>query len=88
MTGFSYDAGTGTLTFAHSPGARWFWSNGSAWGTFDQATASDGSRTVRLAVLGGAVNVSSVVVEGASFRPEQPGLLSQGTHPLRREVRD
>ena len=82
MTGFGYDGRAGTMTFAPSRQARWFWSNGAAWGIFDQSAAGDGSKTVRLDVLGGTVLVNSVVVGGKSFRPRAPGILVEGSYPL------
>ncbi|HEX5504768.1 MAG TPA: GH116 family glycosyl-hydrolase [Thermomicrobiales bacterium] len=55
LTGFRYAAHDGTLTFAPAPGpARWFWSNGSAWGECRQAPVSDGT-AVELTVLHGAL---------------------------------
>jgi non-lysosomal glucosylceramidase len=69
LTGFSYDARSGVMTFAASPHpVTWFWSAGSAWGTVRQDFTGSGSgsgsgeRTVTLDVLHGSIRVDRVLV--------------------------
>jgi non-lysosomal glucosylceramidase len=65
--GFEYDGRSGTISFA-LPGAagKTFWSTGSAWGTWTQAgTGAEASGV--LAICGGEVDVSSVVLNGTRY---------------------
>lgn len=82
LTGFSYDARGATVTFSSARSARWFWSNGTAWGTFEQSTSHDGASRPRLEVLQGEIEVRAVVVGGTSFYPETPGTLPVGSYDL------
>jgi len=55
-TGFNYDGVTRTMRFAASAKpAKWFWSNGQAWGTIKQDNAK-----VTLSVMSGALRVSDL----------------------------
>lgn len=59
-TGFRYSAVERTMRFrATGEPSRWFWSTGSAWGTFAQA-----GRSVTLEVLFGAVPLRRIVLDG------------------------
>jgi hypothetical protein len=64
LTGFHYSAVERELRFHASPGpAEWFWSNGSAWGTFRQRT--DGRHVkVELKVLHGTLTVHRLLLSG------------------------
>jgi non-lysosomal glucosylceramidase len=86
LTGFHYDGRRGAMTFAPAATpATWFWSSGSAWGTFGQTAAADGRRMVQLDVLYGEVLVDQVIVGDTTFRPNAPGQLSTGSYTLRGE---
>jgi non-lysosomal glucosylceramidase len=64
LTGFSYDGVEGTLRFAASDGpTRWFWSNGSAWGTVSQTPGTDGV-AVTLEVGEGSLRVREIGLAG------------------------
>jgi non-lysosomal glucosylceramidase len=79
LTGFGYDASTGVMTFAPAQRpARWFWSNGSAWGTVHQVPGEAGRPAVRIEVLHGSVLIERVRVGSHSFRPKAAGLLAAG----------
>jgi uncharacterized protein (DUF608 family) len=61
LSGFQYDAISATLRFAAAPApATFFWSNGSAWGTFSQTPAGDGEVDIVLNVLSGSLKVSTI----------------------------
>jgi non-lysosomal glucosylceramidase len=84
LTGFRYDARTGTMTFAPAADrTTWFWSSGAAWGTVEQTPTSGGQSEVSLQVMDGRVHVDRVLVGTAVFRPEVVGDLSRGNYPLR-----
>lgn len=85
LTGFSYDARTATMAFAPASSARWFWSNGSAWGTFEQSARHGGDKLLRLQVLNGQVEVQAVIVGGVALRPPTPGMLLAGSYDLRED---
>jgi uncharacterized protein (DUF608 family) len=58
LTGFSWDASAGTMSFLLAPeDATWFWSNGAAWGTFRQSStrSSDDAIEAELKVLHGSL---------------------------------
>ncbi|MGN6675233.1 MAG: GH116 family glycosyl-hydrolase, partial [Thermomicrobiales bacterium] len=64
LTGFRYAAHDATLTFAPAPGpARWFWSNGAAWGACAQQPDAAGN-TVELTVLYGAIALTRLELTG------------------------
>lgn len=86
LTGFSYDARSATMGFAPASSARWFWSNGSAWGTFEQGTDDDGGQMLQLNVLHGEVEVREVLVGGGRFCPETPGRLPVGNYALYKDA--
>jgi non-lysosomal glucosylceramidase len=73
LTGFQYHATTGQLTIRLDDGAApTFWSTGNAWGT---AVLADGTVTVH--ILGGALRLTSVLVNDDALRAlSAPGLLS------------
>jgi uncharacterized protein (DUF608 family) len=61
-TGFRYSAVEGLLQFAAADrSVTWFWSNGSAWGTFRQEPV-DGGADVMLTVLHGALALRRLVL--------------------------
>jgi len=61
-TGFDWDARSGTMTFAAAEApARWFWSNGDAWGTVSQRPGRRGTR-VELTVLGGRLRLRKLLL--------------------------
>jgi non-lysosomal glucosylceramidase len=67
LTGFSYDARTGVMSFAESAGpATWFWSTGDSWGTLRQSPGAP----PQLEVLHGTARITSLRI-GPS---EYPGL--------------
>ena len=79
MTGFGYDGGNGVMSFAAAEmPARWFWSNGSAWGTLRQAVGSSGARRVELDVTHGSVRVDKVLIGATVLYPPSPGVLEAG----------
>ncbi|HVF85247.1 MAG TPA: GH116 family glycosyl-hydrolase, partial [Abditibacteriaceae bacterium] len=58
LTGFSWDASAGTMSFLLAPeDATWFWSNGAVWGTFRQSStrSSNGAIEGELKVLHGSL---------------------------------
>jgi uncharacterized protein (DUF608 family) len=64
LTGFHWSGVSGTMTFAAAPrSARWFWSNGSAWGTCVQRRRA-GGRDIELTVLHGELELSRFVLTG------------------------
>jgi hypothetical protein len=79
MTGFGYDGGNGVMSFAaaETP-TRWFWSNGSAWGTLRQLFSSSGTRRAELEVAHGSVRVERVLIGGTPLYPSSPGVLMAG----------
>jgi hypothetical protein len=57
LTGFHYSAVERELRFHNSPGpAKWFWSTGSAWGTFRQRPGS-GEVKLELKVMHGTLTI-------------------------------
>jgi hypothetical protein len=61
LSGFQYDAISATLHFAATAKpATFFWSNGSAWGTFSQTPAGDWAVDIVLNVLSGSLKVSTI----------------------------
>ncbi len=61
LSGFQYDAISATLHFAATASpATFFWSNGSAWGTFRQTPAGDGAVDIVFTVGGGSLRVSTL----------------------------
>ena len=64
LTGFHYDGVDQTLRFAAaSEPCRWFWSNGSAWGTVEQRPGAAGIE-VRLTVLYGMLRIQRLELDG------------------------
>ena len=64
-TGFRYDAIAQRLHFTASRApATWFWSSGDAWGTFAQRPQPGDGTDVVLTVMGGALRVGEIVLEG------------------------
>ena len=64
LTGFQYSAVSRSMEFAASrKAARWFWSNGSAWGTFAQSPSRAGTM-VELVVLHGELALSRLKLKG------------------------
>ena len=62
--GFEYDGRDGTLSFTFPAAVgKTFWSTGSAWGTWTQSATDDEASGV-LAINGGTIVVSTVVVNG------------------------
>jgi hypothetical protein len=62
FTGFHYSAVTATVTFnASTENSSWFWSNGSAWGTVDQA-ASNKEHSITLTVQHGEIFVKKITL--------------------------
>lgn len=82
LSGFGYEARSATMHFAQADRARWFWSTGYAWGTFEQSTAAGGERAAHLEVLGGSVKLARVVVGDEVFAPAQAADLAAGSYPL------
>ena len=62
LTGFHFSAVDEVMTFAAKPG-RWFWSNGSAWGTVTIRRAK--SFRVSLQMLSGKLRLKRFVLSGA-----------------------
>jgi len=83
-TGFHYSAVTGELRFAASDGpTTWFWSVGSAWGTFWQApdASRPGARDVQLTILEGELPLHALAIEGCiPLRQDRRQLLHTGLH--------
>jgi hypothetical protein len=64
LTGFSYDGVERTMTFAASAEpTTWFWSNGTAWGTFAQRAAAGGV-SVTLEVVEGTLALRELALTG------------------------
>jgi hypothetical protein len=65
LTGFQYSGHDGALRFAGAPDrpCRYFWSDGSAWGTVEQRPAADGVQ-VRLDVLHGRLRLGRLELGG------------------------
>jgi hypothetical protein len=61
-TGFHWSGVTGTMRFGAREG-RWFWANGSAWGTCEKQKVGDGLQ-VTLEVLNGSLVLSRLEVAG------------------------
>ena len=65
LSGFHYSAVERELRFAASPRpAQWFWSNGSAWGTFAQRPGPRGT-AVELKLLHGTLELRRLSLAGA-----------------------
>lgn len=65
LTGFRYSGVEREMRFAAaSEPVRWFWSNGSAWGTCSQRPVGEGIE-VEVSVQGGSVRLHRVALEGA-----------------------
>jgi uncharacterized protein (DUF608 family) len=57
LTGFEYDALTGTMVFRRADaGSNWFWSTGNAWGTAKQPCVRAGT-VVEVRILGGSTPI-------------------------------
>jgi non-lysosomal glucosylceramidase len=81
LTGFSYDARTGVMTFAQAQQpAQWFWSTGSAWGTVRQAPDGEPG-PVQLEVLSGSVRIERLLVGTREYRPKAGPDLTAGGGP-------
>ena len=64
LTGFDYSGVDGTITFAASDQpARFFWSNGYAWGTCRQSQTTDGI-AIEIAATEGQIRLTQVVLKG------------------------
>ena len=63
LTGFQFSAVEKIFTLAANPGSRFFWSNGSAWGTAAQAAGEDGIH-VTLSVLHGSITLRCLRIAG------------------------
>ena len=74
-TRFQWSAPTGTLTLTARPG-RWFWSNGSAWGTCTVSEAMEKARNVTLTVEHGRLPLRRFVLDGWGQAQEAPLLLA------------
>ena len=72
LTGFRYSGVDQVMEFAASgKPTRWFWSNGSAWGTFEQRPTATGA-SLTLKVLRGKLRLKRLTLKGlgsAEFRP-------------------
>lgn len=66
LSGFSWSAVSGTMTFAPKEGT-YFWSNGSAWGTCQQ-TLTDAEAQVNIAVLYGTLELKQLTLQGIGTR--------------------
>jgi hypothetical protein len=64
MTGFRYSGVDETMAFAAGPWRSAVWSNGWAWGTFQQRRAGSGV-AVELKVLGGELRLRRLTLTGA-----------------------
>ncbi len=86
LTGFQYDAAAQSLEFAAaSEPVRWFWSNGDAWGVFEQRPG-DAAARVTLRVLRGAVKLRRLALRGfGAVEFDRPRRVSPGK-PLRTSV--
>ncbi len=62
LTGFHYSGVTKTMTFAPGKGT-WFWSNGSAWGTFKQKPTKRKVK-VELRVMHGSIEIERLEITG------------------------
>lgn len=66
--GFEYDGRSGTITFDfREAGGQTFWSTGAAWGTWTQS-ATGRNALGTLTVGGGAVDISTVVLNGSPYQ--------------------
>lgn len=62
LSGFHYSAVTGALTFGNANG-RWFWSNGTAWGTC-RITGGKVGKQVEVQVLHGSLRLARLILAG------------------------
>jgi len=67
LTGFGYSGVDGSLAFSATDGpAKFFWSNGSAWGTFEQRPIGRSGRIrAKLTVLAGRFRLRRLTLAGA-----------------------
>jgi non-lysosomal glucosylceramidase len=72
FSGFSHSAVTGALTFTSTAG-KYFWSNGYAWGNCEIDAAPD-QAMVRLAVSGGTLRFSRLVLRSFGDLPLEEGM--------------
>jgi uncharacterized protein (DUF608 family) len=79
LTGFQYSGQDLTMRFARSDGpARWFWSNGGAWGVCEQRPGRDGARVV-LTVAEGRLALRRFEIAGlAAVEWSRPRRLRSG----------
>ncbi len=78
LTGFSWDARTGTLGFRASPKpASWFWSNGQTWGTLEQNPGANGIE-VSLKVLGQDLKIRCLELRGVGILEVSQSVLQKG----------
>ena len=59
--------------------ARWFWSNGAAWGTLRQTFGSTGARRAELEVAHGSVRGERLLIGGTVLYLPSPGVLVAGS---------
>ncbi|ANE47116.1 hypothetical protein SY83_13550 [Paenibacillus swuensis] len=63
-TGFQYDGVRHTMTFkSAAERTRWFWSNGSAWGSFEQSPEDEGT-VIKLTVMRGMLTLNKLGIKG------------------------
>jgi uncharacterized protein (DUF608 family) len=77
LTGFRYDAHTGTMRFRRAATrCRWFWSAGDAWGTICQEPTPDETK-VELRVLGGSVFLRSIALTPVAVAAVPGGVMTE-----------
>ncbi len=77
-TGFDFDARCGRLRFKRATRPqKWFWSNGSAWGTIEQ-TPRQAEIAVELTVLGGELRFSGLILGDLQRRQNDEIQLARG----------
>lgn len=79
-TGFDYDGRDQSITFApprEGRSATWFWSNGSAWGTFTQSRDSKATKFT-LKVLHGSLRATKLSIRGAGSVTRTAGAIAEG----------
>lgn len=78
LTGFDYSAISQSVRFnAASSPTKWFWSNGSAWGTVEQTPRDEGI-AVNLRVAGGTLRLRELELRGWSAAQFDERLIGSG----------
>jgi hypothetical protein len=87
VSGFQYDAISAALRFAATARpTTFFWSNGSAWGTFAQTPVAGGAVDIVLTVLSGSLKVSTIQLGEGKTLKRPAATVIKASEPLRGRV--